>query len=379
MNRRPRLHSSLIDEPSAKVGGKSAGQTVGPRQTYLGARAIAILATVRHIYRQGPSRGHQCGRRGEHPLANIEAAHPLWRSYAAFGLRIASQIALPELADAEGDEAAPDLVIAMGPVARSLAGARHVEPPVQIDGETFLLDLPPARYLVENGRRITIDPAPGAAEGDIRVWLLGSVMGVVCHQRGLLPLHANAIQIGAAAAAFAGPSGAGKSTLAAWFQERGRSVLCDDVCVISFGADGEPMAWAGVPRIKLWRDALAALGRTPDGLDRVALHHEKYNLPIRHAGSPRPLRLARLYVLRQTATTPDRMVNRLSGAAAVGAIADNTYRWPLAVKMKRSPKLLANCVALAKHCQVFTVDRRWGYGDFEAEACKIERHLLEGM
>jgi len=305
------------------------------------------------------------------------AAQSQWRSYAAFGLRLVSQIALPELAAAADDGAAPDLVIALGPVARSLAGAQHAEPPVQIEGETFLLDLPPARYLVENGRRVTIDPAPGAAESEVRVWLLGSVIGVVCHQRGLLPLHANAIEIGGAAAAFAGPSGAGKSTLAAWFQARGRRVLCDDVCVVSFSAEGEPTAWPGVPRIKLWRDALTALGRTPDGLERVAADDDKYNLPIRPEVSPRPLPLERLYLLRATPATPGRMINRLKAAAAVGAIADNTYRWAIAVKMRRSPELLANCVALAKRCEVFTVDRRWGYGDFESGAREIERHLLE--
>lgn len=309
----------------------------------------------------------------------IETANSPWRCYAAFGLRIASQIALPELPAAGDDPAGADLIIALGAVEPRSASELDAAAPTQSDAETFLLELPPARFLVENGRSITIDPAPGAAEREVRVWLLGSVIGVVCHQRGLLPLHANAIQIGAGAAAFAGPSGSGKSTLAAWFEQRGRKVLCDDVCVISFGADGEPLAWPGVPRIKLWRDALAALGRTPEGLDRVAVDHEKYNLPIGHAVSPAPLRLERLYLLRQASATPDRMVNPLSGAAAVGAIADNTYRWGLAVRMRRSPKLLANCVALAMHCEVFTVDRLWGYDDFEAEARKIERHLLEAV
>src|SRR5258708_39789946 len=83
-------------------------------------------------------------------------------------------------------------------------------------------------------------------------------MGAIFHQRGLLPLHANAIEVGGQAVAFVGPSGAGKSTLAAYFRDRGYRVLCDDVWVVSFGSDGEPLAWPGVPRVKLWGDALAA-------------------------------------------------------------------------------------------------------------------------
>src|SRR5258708_9269606 len=94
-------------------------------------------------------------------------------------------------------------------------------------------------------------------------------MGAIFHQRGLLPLHANAIEVGGQAVAFVGPSGAGKSTLAAYFRDRGYRVLCDDVCVVSFGSDGEPLAWPGIPRIKLSGRALAALVRRVCDLERV--------------------------------------------------------------------------------------------------------------
>jgi hypothetical protein len=309
-------------------------------------------------------------------LANSNAMLPDSRDYAAFGLRIASQIALPELTPIDDDGGTADLDVVIGAVDPHLAGAHYHEPAVTISDDRVLLDLPPARYLVEDGCKITIDPTAGASEREVRVWLLGAVMGVVCHQRGLVPLHASAIEINGAAVAFMGHSGAGKSTLSAWFHGRGRQVLCDDLCAVGFDVDGRPRTWPGVPRIKLWRDALAALNRPPAGLEKVARNYEKYILPISAEGLLRPRPLAGLYLLSAEPVSAGKTITRLQGAKAVGAVEDNIYRWGLAVKMRRSRALFANCVALATHCEVFRVDRSRGLGQFEDEAVMIGRHLL---
>ena len=96
-----------------------------------------------------------------------------------------------------------------------------------------------AEYAVEGGRKIWVKPAENAPTRNVRLFLLGSVMGLLLHQRGDLPLHANAIEIDGKALAFAGPSGSGKSTLAGAFHDRGYRVIADDVCVVrSVGGSG---------------------------------------------------------------------------------------------------------------------------------------------
>ena len=79
---------------------------------------------------------------------------------------------------------------------------------------------------------------------------------MILHQRSLLPLHANAMVVEGRAIGFMGHPGAGKSTLAAWFHDRGFDVLADDVCVVTPGPDGRPLAHPGIPRLRLWREAL---------------------------------------------------------------------------------------------------------------------------
>jgi hypothetical protein len=294
--------------------------------------------------------------------------------YTAFGLRITSQIELPELA--RGDTTGPaDVEIDFGAVEAALEGGKEIEPGVTATADTLLLDYAPARYLVRAGRAITIDPKPGTSERDIRSYLLGSAIGGICHQRGLLPLHANAVEVGGQAIAFAGSSGAGKSTLAAYFRNAGRRLLCDDVCAVSFNPAGKPLAWPGIPRIKLWGDALAAFGRVADGLERVYDGEDKFSLPFPPDPPLTAFPLRRIYLLSIAVPDSAPAIRPLSGAEAFNAVISNIYRWEFAAPLGRSQTHFANVVSMLGSTEVFAAERRWGFDVFEAEAERLERHI----
>jgi len=132
--------------------------------------------------------------------------------YRTCGMVLSSALALPEFEPAEG---LPDVVLTWGTVARSpetprARGVFHGARPGQ-----FLFEVAGvARYLVEGGTRVTIDPSPGTSEATVRLFLLNTVLVVLLHQRGdLLPLHASAVDVGGGAVLLTGSSGAGKSTL----------------------------------------------------------------------------------------------------------------------------------------------------------------------
>jgi hypothetical protein len=289
-------------------------------------------------------------------------------------MNIASQIELPELA--KGDSSAPaDVEIRIGPVATALEGSKEVEPGVIATADALLLDYAPARYLVRGGREIVIDPKPGHSDRDIRAYLLGSAIGGICHQRGLLPLHANAIEVAGQAVAFAGASGAGKSTLAAYFRNAGRRLLCDDVCVVSFDSAGKPLAWPGIPRIKLWGDALAAFGRAPDDLERVFDGENKFSLPFPPDPPSTAFPLRRIYLLGIAVPDSAPAIRPLSGAEAFNAVISNIYRWEFAAPLGRSQTHFANVVSLLRSTEVFAAERAWGFDVFEAEAERLERHI----
>lgn len=251
------------------------------------------------------------------------------------GLRTASDIPLPELLAWRGDGRAPDLEIRLGKVPDQLATPVHDGPLLQIaaDGRCRFAMPGIASYLAEDGRRITVQPEPAADPTDVRLFLLGTMFGFVCHQRALLPLHAGCVEIGGRAVAFTGPSGAGKSTLAAGFLRRGYRLLADDLTVIDIdGAEG-PTVLPSFPRVKLWRDSLEGLGWSDAGRTRVRSAIDKFELPVETAFLSTPLPLGAVYHLVR-ARTPDRAgITLLRGADALVALLSGVYRQRRAIQM----------------------------------------------
>jgi hypothetical protein len=290
--------------------------------------------------------------------------------YSVFGLVIASEIELAELEPA-GPGSAPDAVVRRGPVALPDA-----PPGYSASGDCTLLTIPRVgRYLISGGREVVVDPAPGASERNVRLFLLGSAFGALLHQRGLLPLHANAIEIDGRAFAFCGHSGAGKSTVAAWFHDRGHRILADDVCVIGFDASGGAVAFPGIPRLRLWREALEASGREAGAFTRSFDDLDKYDVPTHRDAPPRSLPLAAIYLLRRTEDgAAPAEVKRLAGVEAVETLVSNTYRGGYLKTIGRTGAHLAACLAVARAIPVFLAERAWGFDRFEAQASRLEAH-----
>lgn len=296
--------------------------------------------------------------------------------YHAFGLKIASALPLPELHPGNGPA---EVNIAF---ARFPPGTSEPERPwVELAGDAVVLRFEGIRFEVRGGSSIAITAPAGTADRDVRIWLLGTVAAALLHQRGYLAIHANAVRLpGGQAAAFAGESGAGKSTLAAWMEAAGHEVLTDDLCAIRGIDGGAPSVFEGIPRMKLWRDSLAAFGRSSDGLDKVAWDLDKFHVPLRRApseGSLEPVRLDRVYLLGRAAAGEGFGIERLSGMAAAGGVLANAFRWQLGQLIHGERRTqFDQCVDLARHAAVFAVRRSWDLARLDAEARLIERHLM---
>lgn len=281
--------------------------------------------------------------------------------YELFGLAIDSEIPLPELTAQSDGGGQADLSIRLGPPGDEDDGGYVID----IDGV--------ARFTISGGKSIRVTPAAGAGEREVRLFLLGSAMGAALHQRGILPLHANAVEIDGRAVAFMGQSGAGKSTLAAWFHDQGHPILADDVCVIRAGEGGGAIAYPGLPRLRLWEDALEASGRVPAEHSPSFRHDDgarrKFDVPIA-AGSvaSRPLPLAALFLLGEG---PALKIERLTGSRAVEAISANTYRGRLIAEVGDSNAHVAACLAIARHIPVFTLERPFDRSGFDSQCAAV--------
>jgi hypothetical protein len=183
------------------------------------------------------------------------------------GWRVRSLLPLPETAPWHGPDSPIDIEIRPGTVPTKLDKRNYIE--VAPDGRV-LLDLSPVvRFLVAPDC-VVVDTSHPPEAPDWRVQLLGPVLGLQCYLRGVLPLHACAVRIGARTVAIAGRSCAGKSTLAAALMRRGHALVTDDICAISL-LSARPMVLPSFPALKLARDSLKMLDIDPSGLVQVWL------------------------------------------------------------------------------------------------------------
>lgn len=201
--------------------------------------------------------------------------------YSIFGLSVASELDLPEAVPIMPPLAAaspPDVYVEAGPVPLTLPGGSEPAPWLSIRGTTWLMRIPDiGRFLVENGRQIVVEKEHSVCDADMRVFLLGSALGALAHQRGLMPLHVSAVATPAGAIAFTGVSGAGKSTIAAQLNRRHRwPLICDDTAVV-FDAGAQPYLRSGINTVRLWQDALQTLNLSSEGLKRDLTRFDKFH------------------------------------------------------------------------------------------------------
>ena len=216
------------------------------------------------------------------------------RLYTAYGLAIRSEIALP-LAPAAAESDA-QVSIRRGAVPEKLGASRDRHRAWQAAPGMFLLTVDGVgRYLVREGREIIVEPACDGGEGVI-TFLLGSVLAACLKQRGILTLHASAIATADGAVLFAGHSGRGKSTLLAALLARGHTMLCDDVTGIVPDGRNSLLALPAYPCLRLWGDAVEALGWSGRTRGRVREGMEKFLAPVERVGEVLPVRA--VFVLR---------------------------------------------------------------------------------
>jgi len=305
------------------------------------------------------------------------AARSAFGDYSLCGFRVRSAVPLPEVLPWSGDDRAPDVTISCGsaPPLRDPVGQGG---PAQVarDGTCRLQFDSIGHFLMAGGREVIVDPVREIDSPELHAILLGPVLGVLCHQRRLFPLHAACVRIGDGAIALAGRTGAGKSTLAAALARRGHSLVADDICVVESLDCGRALVRPGFPRLKLWNDALQALGMSSDGMARATLGKHKYHFYEPQGFDPSPVALRGIYFLDRSAATRRQDIRPEHGAHAVTAVSNEIYRRPIGFWLGHKVALLTDALRLAALVPVFRVPVRPDLTQLGRTAERIEAHLL---
>ena len=153
-----------------------------------------------------------------------------------------------------------------------------------------------------------------------------------------------------------GPSGSGKSTLAAAFHDEGYKIVADDVCVVGIEPEGQAVAHGGIPRLRLWEDALAASGRTSADYQLSYAGDEqfrKFDVPTgKDMAAPVPLS-----AIFELVPGEPMSCERLAGLEAVEAVFANTYRGGFVLSAGDPTQHWQACLKLVSSVPVYRLRR----------------------
>lgn len=300
-------------------------------------------------------------RRNVSSLRRLTASSANAELFRAYGLLFDSDFPIPEMT-AAGSSQGPssvggDVRIRLGRTPEHLDAPLSRSKDHEEDAERFLMWIEGVgRYLVTGGTEIVVEPAPGADPHEVRVFLLGTGLGVLLHQRGFLVLHASGIGTGDGAVLFAGESGAGKSTLLAELLRRGYRMLVDDVCAISLTSGAPPTVVPSYPRTRLWGTTAARLSIDTSGLTRTRPQMDKYERQLPDQFWDQTAPLARIYHL--TGHDEDGFsLTDLEPMDAFQTVLENTYRERFLDGLARRREHFDLAARVARAAQVIRVRR----------------------
>lgn len=252
------------------------------------------------------------------------------------------------------------------------------EDPSRAPGELLLEMERPSRLFRDGGSfRLwaggvgwyAVDPSaprvdvPADADPLAREERLWGLPAVLCfRERGDLPIHASAVDVGGEAILLAAPGRFGKTTLAAGFCRAGHRVLAEDLSCVRLSAP--PAVLPGPAMLRVRRDVAAGLDlpllKLGESEDRV-----HYALDGR-AGDGAPVGLRGIVLL--TDFGPRTTLERVHTERAVRDLWALTFRLPTAADRARS---FAEVAQLAESVPVWELSRPRRLADLEAVVERI--------
>ncbi|MBW4668554.1 MAG: serine kinase [Cyanomargarita calcarea GSE-NOS-MK-12-04C] len=300
--------------------------------------------------------------------------------YHAYGLNIQSALSLPELNLTIETKA--DVVIKLGIIDDfpfEVNPSEIFREHISLEKSYFFWNQI-GKFLVQNGTEIVIEPLPKIEERSIRLPLLGTIMAVLLHQRGLLVLHASAVAINDGVVAFLGNKGQGKSTMAATLYGRGHHLMADDLVVIKFSDSECPFAIPGFPQFKLWpSSAIHSLGDNPETLPQLATGYEKRARRVVDRFLEKPMQLKRIYVLSEGLLPK---ITPIQPQEAIVQLIINSYVSRFGNKLFQGAAAslhLAQCTNLIKNVPVSSLERPLSFSFLSEVAKLVEKDSLTRM
>jgi hypothetical protein len=293
--------------------------------------------------------------------------------YRISGLCVSSEIELPGLITSAA-ERVPQVSILRGPVPENLSDCRAAGPTWQVADKQFLLRIPDvARFLLNDGREIVVASESDEGAADIPIFILGTVFGILLHQREQIVLHASAVRVNGRAVLFCGPSGAGKSTLAAALSQRGYPLVNDDFCTVTANPAGAPLVHPDGRQLKLWAQAIDRLDLAQSRGERVRKSLEKFYVEPSEVFTE-PLVLGAVYALREARPPHAPGIEKPNVVDAALLLRRSAYRPLLVRRLGQRANYFHAATMIANAAGIFHLTRTLDFAKLPDVIASLERH-----
>lgn len=249
-------------------------------------------------------------------------------NYCLYGLTVATPFHCPELLPSSK---APEVIVCFENIDDSAIAWSGEGVCYKASPDKYLLDVKgTARYLLIDGRRISIEKDSDADEDALRLFLYNEVAAALLMQRGMLVLKGSVVARDGKAFVLLGGASVGKSMTAAGLGNKGYSIVADGVCAI--GQNGSLVVAPGFPSLLLWKKGLKELDLPLNDCRPVRNGMNKFYFPVTHNFTNETLPVAGIWLLSEH-NKKDTSSTAIEGADKFFAILSSCYHPELATPM----------------------------------------------
>lgn len=296
--------------------------------------------------------------------------------YTAYGYTIASEFCLPGFSSIL--RCNTDISISRQKTFHPLHRKPRVAISVHKLADGLQIDWPGvASYKILNGREIIVISEPGAlSELEIQP-LYGLALATILQQKKHMILHGSSVEVNGRVVVVAGNKGIGKSTVTTFLVAAGHGFVSDDVTALTRHDNSFTYVLPGIPRVKLWPDAVRALGRNPNELPLVSASIPKHILmcPDQFSNSTLPLQAIAMLDYGKTIeilemTEQEKMLSLLGGQYLA--------RFQHLLPVKAQEDIFHSCASLARKTNIVKLKMPRDIGSLPASINLLERLAKQG-
>ncbi|MDZ7817295.1 MAG: hypothetical protein U5K55_01215 [Aliarcobacter sp.] len=299
--------------------------------------------------------------------------------YKAFNLHFITPFECPELIEINENNALEKIKVNYSKLPQNLdKNLVNEDRYYQSNENEYLLNIKDiARFLIKNGNEILIEEKENLPIETLRLYLFGSAIGALLHQRKAFPFHASAIVTSKGIILFCGDSGAGKSTTLQAFLKKGYKKISDDTISMFYDENKKQiMCVPSYPQSKIWQNTADIFNHDTNNLRQMHKDFKKFALPTHDKFEDKILPLHAIYELNIHEEDDLKIEKISSNTDKLNTIIYNTYRYYYLDKLPQRKNHFDLSLKIVKNVDIYKLLRPKDKNSLDEIIKNIENNIL---